>query len=485
MTTKELLKGIQTSSEIIDMEITDVCCDSRKVTPNSMFVCIKGDKTDGCNYAEKAVNNGAVALVVEEPLGTKVMEIVVDNSHLAYAKIAANFYGSPAEKLKLIGVTGTNGKTSTTYIIKHILEAQGKKVGLIGTMQNMIGDKVLSAKYTTPEAMELHKLFADMAAQDVEYVVMEVSSHSLVQGRVAGLTFNVGVFTNLTQDHLDYHLTMENYLTAKQELFKVSQISVINLDDPASEKMLEVAEKYITYSIDTDMSDFTAKNLRYNAEGVDYEIVGKSIIGRAQLKIPGRFSVYNSLAAAVTALALDVPFLSVLEALKTAKGIKGRVEIVPTDRDFSVIIDYAHTPDALEKVINSLKGVAGRIVTVFGCGGDRDKTKRPQMGNIATEISDFVIVTSDNPRSEKPSQIINDIVKGIKRISAPYITIENRREAIKYALTNAKPNDIILLAGKGHETYQILNEGTIHFDEREVVAKILNEMKNAECVYNA
>lgn len=477
MKLSQILDGIKTLNSFEDTEVLDVTQDSRLVKEGSLFVCVKGAAFDGHTVAGEMLEKGAVAVVCEHDLGLD-RQIIVENSRASFSPICANFYGNPAEKLKLIGLTGTNGKTTTTFLIKQILENSGKRVGLIGTVQNMICDEVYPAKYTTPDPYELQKLFAMMVEADCEYCVMEVSSQALAQGRVNGLRFTVGAFTNLTQDHLDYHKTWENYFNSKRILFENSDIAVTNSDDEYGLKIVDGLkfEKLVTYAVDKNDATYVAKNVNFKPGGVEYEIVGDTI-GRCYCPIPGRFSVYNSLCAATVALSLGIDFTDVLSAISKSKGVKGRIEVVPCDRDFTIIIDYAHSPDGLENIISSLKEIAtGRVVTVFGCGGDRDKTKRPKMGKIAAELSDYCVVTSDNPRSENPSAIIDDILVGMKGINTPYTVVEQRRDAIEFAIKNAKPRDIILLAGKGHETYQILPTGTIHFDEREVVADILGKL---------
>ena len=471
MKLSEILKGIKVKNQYNDIEVVNVTSDSRLVKEGFLFVCVKGASFDGHNVAKDMLDKGAAAIVVERDLGLP-NQIIVDKTREAYSPICANYFGNPAENLKIIGLTGTNGKTTTTFIIKQVLEQLGCKVGLIGTVQNMIGDEVYPAHFTTPEPYELQSLFRKMADANCEYCVMEASSQAIDQGRVAGVHFEVGVFTNLTQDHLDYHKTFENYFAAKRKLFENCNIAVTNIDD---KKGLEIVEglpcRVKTYSVESNSSDFTARNVCFSAEGVKYELVTDRI-GRVECPIPGRFSVYNSLCAASVAITLGFDFEGTLRAIAKSNGVKGRIEVVPTPTDYTVIIDYAHTPDGLENIISSLKEIAkGRVITLFGCGGDRDKTKRPIMGEIAAKYSDFCIVTSDNPRSENPAEIIKDILEGMKASKTPYKVIENRKEAIFWALENAKENDIILLAGKGHETYQILPEGTIHFDEREVVAE--------------
>ncbi len=478
MKLSEILKGIDVKNAYSDVDVLDVTQDSRLVKEGALFVCIKGAAFDGHNVAAEMLEKGAAAIVVERDLGLD-KQVIVDNSRAVYSPICSNFFNNPADKLKLIGLTGTNGKTTTTFLIKQILENVGKKVGLIGTVQNMIGDKIYPAKFTTPDPYELQKLFAMMVDAGCEYCVMEVSSQALAQGRVNGLRFALAAFTNLTQDHLDYHKTWENYFNSKRILFENADIAVTNADDEHGMKIIEDLDfdKIVTYAVNTNDASYVAKNVSFKPSGVEYELVGDSI-GRCNCPIPGRFSVYNSLCAASCALSLGIDFSDVLDAISKSNGVKGRIEVVPNGgRDFTIIIDYAHSPDGLENIITSLQEIAkGRVVTLFGCGGDRDKTKRPKMGKIVAELSDYCIVTSDNPRSENPADIIKDILVGMEGINTPYTVIENRKEAIAYAIKNAQKDDIILLAGKGHETYQILPTGTIHFDEREAVAEILSEL---------
>lgn len=477
MKLSQILKNVKVKNEYTDREVTDVTSDSRQVKEGFLFVCIKGASFDGHSVAQQMLDIGAVAVVCEYDLGVE-NQIIVDDTRMAYSPICASFFGNPADSLKLIGLTGTNGKTTTTFLIKQILENVGKKVGLIGTVQNMVGDEVYPAHYTTPDPHELQSLFRKMVDAGCEYCIMEVSSQALAQGRVEGIHFHIGAFTNLTQDHLDYHKTWENYFESKKLLFKACDCAVTNLDDEYGLKIVDGCGcRVVTYGVDNMKADFVARNVGFSANGVRYDLVGEKM-GRVSCPIPGRFSVYNSLCATSVALTLGVDFTDVLEAISKSKGVKGRIEVVPTpNQDYTVIIDYAHSPDGLENIISSLKEIAnGRVVTVFGCGGDRDRTKRPKMGKIAAELSDFCVVTSDNPRSENPSAIIEDILEGMKDTTTPYEVVENRKEAITWAMKNAQPNDIILLAGKGHETYQILPTGTIHFDEREAVAEVLEEL---------
>lgn len=479
MTLSELLKDVNIKK--IDgggsMKISGIACDSRKVKPGNVFVCITGYETDGHKYAKSAVENGAVAVVAEHDLPTvDVPCVIVDNTRKAMSEMAATFYDYPYKKFKLIGITGTNGKTTTAYLIKSILEHLGKKVGLIGTNQNMIGDMIMETSRTTPDSLELMQLFDMIASHNVDYVVMEVSSHALALDRVTACTFDVGAFTNITQDHLDFHKTMEEYLAAKSILFNICNTGVVNKDDARSEYLIENARcrNMITYGINQDC-DLKASNIILNEDGVKFDINYGGMEEHADLPIPGEFSVYNALTAIGCCMAENIPLDLAVDGLHSAKGVKGRIEIVRTPgTNYTVIIDYAHTPDGLLNVINAIRGFAkGRIVTLFGCGGDRDASKRPIMGKIAGELSDFCIVTSDNPRTEDPEKIIKQVVEGVKQTDCDYEVITNRFSAIEYALDHAKKNDIILLAGKGHETYQVLGKDTIKFDEREIVQKLL------------
>lgn len=479
MTLSELLKDVNIKK--IDgggsMKISGIACDSRKVKPGNVFVCITGYETDGHKYAKSAVENGAVAVVAEHDLPTvDVPCVIVDNTRKAMSEMAATFYDYPYKKFKLIGITGTNGKTTTTYLIKSILEHLGKKVGLIGTNQNMIGDMIMETSRTTPDSLEVMQLFDMIASHNVDYVVMEVSSHALALDRVTACTFDVGAFTNITQDHLDFHKTMEEYLAAKSILFNICNTGVVNKDDARSEYLIENARcrNMITYGINQDC-DLKASNIILNEDGVKFDINYGGMEEHVDLPIPGEFSVYNALTAIGCCMAENIPLDLAVDGLHSAKGVKGRIEIVRTPgTNYTVIIDYAHTPDGLLNVINAIRGFAkGRIVTLFGCGGDRDASKRPIMGKIAGELSDFCIVTSDNPRTEDPEKIIKQVVEGVKQTDCDYEVITNRFSAIEYALDHAKKNDIILLAGKGHETYQVLGKDTIKFDEREIVQKLL------------
>lgn len=474
----QIVKDIQIQGQVPDIEIGKIAYDSRKVETGDVFVCIKGYQTDGHKYADSAVKNGAAVIVACDEVSADVPVIYTPDTRLALALMSKAYYNNPLGNIGLIGITGTNGKTTVTYLVKAILESVGKKVGLIGTNQNMIGDKVLPAERTTPESNELYKIFADMRDEGADYVVMEVSSHALDLHRVGGCEFLTTVFTNLTQDHLDFHGSMENYFMAKSKLFSMCKNAVINIDDKYGERLAGMCgANVITYAVDR-VGNVSAHDIEISAKGIIYQAESEDGKFDIQLSIPGKFSVYNSLAAICAAKSMGIDIKKSAEALKTACGVKGRAEIVPTNTEYTVIIDYAHTPDGLENIISTVNEFkTARVITLFGCGGDRDRTKRPIMGKTAGLLSDFLIVTSDNPRTEDPSAIIDDIMPGVIESGCEYVRIENRTEAIRYAMEHAGGGDIIILAGKGHETYQILGDKTIHFDEREVVFDILGSMK--------
>lgn len=476
----KLKKLIKCKESLSETEITGITCDSREVKPGYVFVCISGAKSDGHDFAGSALEKGASAVITERDLGLE-KQIIVEDTHAAYADICAEWFGNPADALILLGVTGTNGKTSVTYMLKKIIEEAGFKVGLIGTIQNMIGDEIIAAHNTTPNAYELNSLFALMKAKGCKYVIMEVSSHALEQKRVYKLNFEAAMFTNLTQDHLDYHITMENYLAAKAKLFKMCNTAIINSDDEYSERLMsEIPCRIVTYSTGNN-STYSAKGINYRPSSVEYEFLSDTEIGHIKVNTGGSFTVYNSLCAVACAVEIGIPLSTASAALSKMQGVKGRAENVPCDLGFNVIIDYAHTPDGLKNILTTFRECEkNRLVVLFGCGGDRDKTKRPIMGNIAVHCADYVIVTSDNPRSEDPAGIIDDILEGMSGSATPYKIIENRVEAIKYAVSSAQKGDIIVLAGKGHETYQILKDGTIHLDEREIVAEALEERRLKE-----
>ena len=470
---KDLPKGFN------DSVCGGIYIDSRKVTENSVFICIKGTRVDGHDYYKSAIEKGARLIVCERDLGID-NQIIVDNPLIAYTKMCARFFGNPANQLKLIGVTGTSGKSTTTYMIKSVLEQAGCKVGLIGTTGNIIGSEMLPSHNTTPEAFELHSLFELMLKSGCEYVVMEVSSQALDQQRVFGLHFETAVFTNFSQDHLDYHKTMEEYFAAKLTLFDMCSRAVVNADDEMSQQVIDKCKAsgipVYTYSVNGGRADVLSGGVSFYPDSVAYTLSHNNEQADINVKIPGLFMVYNSTAAATVGLSLGLEFADIAKYLPNVKGPKGVLEVVPCERDFTLIIDFAHTPEQLRSVTKMLSQFKkGRLVTLFGCGGDRDRTKRPKMAAAVTENSDFTIITSDNPRSEDPNAIIYDILQGVVCEKDAYTVIPDRREAIHYAVLNAQKDDIVLFAGKGYETYQILNSGTVHFDEREVIAAALSK----------
>ena len=467
----EEIEILETACDM-DMEVRGIAYDSRHVSPGDVFVAVRGYQSDGHRYIGAAMEQGASLCVCEEKPGCAIPYVLVRDTRRALALMSCAFFSHPSRGMKMIGITGTNGKTTTTYLVKHILEAQGAKVGLIGTNRNMIGGEVLETERTTPESYELQKLFDRMKRAGCTHVVMEVSSHSLVLQRVAGVRFDVGVFTNLTQDHLDFHKTMEAYCDAKAMLFDVSTVGVLNADDAAAGRLQAHTKEALTYSAKDNANDLVAKNILLKPHGVEFIAVAEEGIARVSLAIPGAFSVYNALAALACAKALGVTLERAAAALATAQGVRGRAELVPVPAPFTVVIDYAHSPDGVENILSAVRaGARGRIVALLGCGGDRDRTKRPKMGAIAQKMADFTIITSDNPRTEKPEEIIREIVAGLDPSGKPYTVVTDRREAIVYALEHARTDDIIVLMGKGHETYQEINGVKHHLDEREEVAR--------------
>ena len=478
MQLKELVQHveIQTVAADLHMEIPGVSYDSRTVRPGELFVAMRGSAADGHAFIGKAVEAGAAAVVCEVPPESGVPYIQVADARRALAQMGANFYGHPAERMTMIGVTGTNGKTTTTYLLKAVLEqALGARVGLIGTNQNMIGREALPTERTTPESWDLQALLARMRDAGCTHVVMEVSSHALVLDRVYGIPYAVGIFTNLTQDHLDFHKTMEAYCAAKAILFRNCAAGVVNADDPWTPRLLERAScKTITYAEEAP-ADLRAEEISLAADHVAFTAVTKEERVPVRVNIPGGFMVYNTLDVLGAALALGIPLAKSAAALLAVPHVKGRVEVVPTPgKDYTILIDYAHSPDGLKNVLSSVRGFAkGRTVALFGCGGDRDRTKRPQMGRIAAGLTDFVVVTTDNPRTEKPADIIADILPGMAGTDTPHVVVEDRVEAIHYCMDHAEPGDVIVLCGKGHETYQEINHQKHHMDEREIVADYL------------
>ena len=474
MKLQAILQGLEPLEVHADLsrEITGIGYDSRAVKPGNLFVAICGYDTDGHKYIPMALEKGA-ACVLCEKAPAEGEYVLLSDTRRGLALAGANWYGNPAGEMTMIGITGTNGKTTTTYLVKHILEdCLGAKVGLVGTIQNMIGDEVLHTERTTPESLELQALFRHMADAGCTHVVMEVSSHALCLHRVDGVTFDVGVFTNLTQDHLDFHKTMEEYCRAKAMLFARSKVGAVNVDDPWAKEILAHATcPVITYSA-KGQAALEATDIRLEPHHVAFTAHYQGTETACTLGIPGAFSVYNALSALSAALALGIAPEKAAASLATARGVKGRAEVVPTPgKDYTVLIDYSHTPDSLENILKTVREFArGRVIAVFGCGGDRDPIKRPIMGKIAADLADLVVVTSDNPRTEDPMAIIDQILVGIPKDQTPTTVIENRRQAIRWAMDNAQAGDVIVLAGKGHETYQEIGHEKFHLDEREEVA---------------
>lgn len=458
-----------------DTEVTEILTDSRKASAGSMFFALTGLGADGHNFIRSAVDQGASVIVAERivPIddAANVTYVLVDCTPIALSMAAQAFYGYPARKMRFVGVTGTNGKTTVTHLIKQILDFAGFKTGLIGTNHHLIGERELPSTNTTPEAHHLQRLFSQMAEEHVEIVVMEVSSHALALSRLAGVEFETGVFTNLTRDHLDFHETMEEYRSAKAILFSMCRKAVINMDDKEGTFMKKAAgkNKVFTYGMKKE-TDFVAEEIVYSSRAVRFKLREKNEITDILLGIPGTFSVYNGLAAIAACASLHLPTEKIAKALAVAKGVTGRAETVNLPLPYTVIIDYAHTPDGLENILNTVRAIsAKRIITVFGCGGNRDKTKRPIMGEVVGKLSDIAIVTSDNPRLEEPEAIIADILPGMEEYKEKTVIVPDRRKAISYALSIAQTDDIILLAGKGHETYQDIGGTKIDFDERVIV----------------
>ncbi|MBQ8767669.1 MAG: UDP-N-acetylmuramoyl-L-alanyl-D-glutamate--2,6-diaminopimelate ligase [Clostridia bacterium] len=482
MKLSSLLKGVKTQDVYEERDVERVTDKDNGNLKNALFICVDGNRCDGHSLAEKVLKCGAAAVVTDRDLGLSG-QIIVDDTRAAYAQISANFYDNPSKKLKIIGVTGTNGKTSTAFFIKEILASLGHSCGIIGTIKNAWENTEREAVLTTPEPPELHKLLSEMVKSGCEYCVMEVSSQALSQKRVYGIDFCAAALTNITPEHLDYHGNMENYIAAKLQLFRNSGFACVNVDDENILNNIEKIDcKAYTYSIFKDSADYTAKNIVCNEKGIKYELVGIDCIARIQSEINGKFNVYNTLCAASVLINLGFDLDDIAKAIGTLDSVKGRCEIVPTDRNFTVIIDYAHTPDGLQNILSAVRETAkGRVILVFGCGGDRDKSKRREMGRIAGELSDFAVVTSDNPRTENPLLIINDILFGMEKAKSGIAVIENRTQAIGFALSKARKGDTVILAGKGHENYQIIGNEKLPFDERKIVQEKINEIKINRC----
>ncbi|PEM99858.1 UDP-N-acetylmuramoyl-L-alanyl-D-glutamate--2,6-diaminopimelate ligase [Bacillus wiedmannii] len=469
-------------------EITSIEADSRKVKEGSLFVCMKGYTVDSHDFAKQAAAQGAAAIVAERPIDVDVPVVLVKNTFRSLAVLADYFYGQPTHKLHLIGITGTNGKTTTSHIMDEIMRAHGHKTGLIGTINMKIGDETFEVKNTTPDALTLQQTFLKMVEHGVDSTVMEVSSHALNLGRVHGCDYDVAVFTNLTQDHLDYHKTMEEYKHAKGLLFAQlgnsynhdrEKYAVLNNDDAVTaEYMRSTAATVVTYGIDTT-SDIMAKDIVMTSAGTTFTLVTPYESVNVTMKLIGKFNVYNVLAATAAGLVSGVSLETVIDVIKQLAGVPGRFEVVDGGQNYTVIVDYAHTPDSLENVLKTAKQFAkGDVYCIVGCGGDRDRTKRPIMASVATKYATHAIYTSDNPRSEEPGAILDDMVQGANGNN--YEVIIDRKEAIYHAIANAKAEDIIIIAGKGHETYQIIGKDVHHFDDREVAKEAITERLNNE-----
>ena len=478
MKLRELLCGIEVLEVHADLEteISGVSYDSRQTKSGDLFAAIAGYETDGHRFIPMALEKGAACVLCQARPEGEVPYVLTSDSRAALAQLGRNWFGDPAASMTMVGVTGTNGKTTATYLLKDMLERSlGAKVGLIGTNQNMIGEEALHTERTTPESFELQALFRAMADAGCTHVVMEVSSHALCLQRVAGIRFAVGMFTNLSQDHLDFHETMEAYCDAKALLFRQSVKGVYNADDPWAERVTGGAPCPLL-SFGERSGDLRAENIRLSVDGVTFDAVCEGETVPVRVGIPGGFTVYNALGALAAARALGISLAAGAEALASCAGVKGRVEVVPVPWDYTILIDYAVTPDAIENVLTAVRGFAqGRVVILFGCGGDRDRGKRPKMGRIATQLADFVVVTSDNPRTEDPDFIISEILPGLEGADTPYMVEPDRVRAIRWAMDHAQPKDVIILAGKGHETYQIVGHEKRHLDEREVVADYIAE----------
>ncbi len=471
MQLEQLFEGITYEGTLPHAKASAVTMDSRRVQPGTIFVCTKGRSFDGHTFAKKALQAGAVLVVTDHRLGLEA-EVVVSNPRQVYALLCHNYFGKPARSLKLVAVTGTNGKTTITYLIKQVLEALGHRCGLIGTIRSEVDQMQIPAKFTTPEAWDLAALFSRMVRAGCEYVIMEASSQALDQQRLYGLSFDVGVFTNLTQDHLDYHGTMEQYYFAKRSLFEQTACAVLNLDDDYGRRLAaEIPrQRVLTYSTMLDEADFVAKNLVLQAGGVQFELVGPGFIRRVKFPMPGSYSAHNALAAAQAVFALGQDPVQAADALARSPGVRGRCEVL-YQGDYTVICDFAHTADSIEKVLSGIKPfVQGRLVVLFGCAGERDSVKRGPMAEAALRYGDVIVLTTDNPRGEDPLAIFADVQPTLAAGGKPYFVEEDRRQAVEKALGLLQQGDVLVLCGKGHEDYQALADKTIYLDEHQIVA---------------
>ncbi|MBN1823174.1 MAG: UDP-N-acetylmuramoyl-L-alanyl-D-glutamate--2,6-diaminopimelate ligase [Endomicrobiales bacterium] len=492
MKLSKILKNIDSKVKgDADIEIKGITYDSRKVKRGYAFIALSGQHVDGRSFAAKAVSEGAVCVIADAEIpGIKAVQVEVKNPAEAMADISSNFYSHPDKNLHLIGVTGTNGKTTITYMLESIFSRNKKATGVIGTINYRYAKKVIPALNTTPQSLDVDRMLAEMSREKVAVCVMEVSSHALELDRVRGLEFDTAIFTNLTRDHLDFHRTMEDYFSAKAKLFtslksgekNFPKTAIVNIDDPWSNKLIPLVKGagVVTYGL-SPKADYCAENIRASSRGSEFLV--QTPLGRRKVELPhlGRHNVYNALACVASAVGFGVPFESTISALENVQQVPGRLEKVDCGQNYTVVVDYAHTDDALRNVLEALKELnPARLVTVFGCGGDRDRSKRPVMGDVATDLSDFVFVTSDNPRTEDPERIALDIEVGIRRKHrSNYQVLVEREQAIAAAVNMAAKGDIILIAGKGHETYQIIGDQRVHFNDVEMARKYISAAENS------
>jgi UDP-N-acetylmuramoyl-L-alanyl-D-glutamate--2,6-diaminopimelate ligase len=489
MQIEKLLQGLdyKLAKGTLDLEVQGLCYDSRRACAGFLFICIPGFKSDGHQFAAQAVVNGARVILAEKELELPegITLLITADCRRALPLLSANFYDWPTRDLQVIGVTGTNGKTTTTHLLKAILEEAGYKTGIIGTLYARIDDHEKALAHTTPESLEIEEFMAAARRAGASHVVMEVSSHALDLGRVEQIKFAAAIYTNLTQDHLDYHQDMEHYKQSKLKLFQTSSagtgwFAVINADDPYAADFISAASPAYTYAISQD-ADVHAVKVDTNLKGSSFTVVTAKERFAINTKLIGQFSVYNTLAAISYALQVGIKPAIIKTALEKVQGVAGRFEQIDCGQDFTVVVDYAHTPDGLENILRTGRQIAEkRMITVFGCGGDRDRSKRPLMGKIAAQWSDFSIVTSDNPRNEDPEAIINDIVPGLEAVeNSHYAKIIDRRDAIEHAIRLARPGDLVIIAGKGHETYQLVKDQVLDFDDRQVAREVLKGLPPA------
>jgi UDP-N-acetylmuramoyl-L-alanyl-D-glutamate--2,6-diaminopimelate ligase len=461
-------------------QIENLVIDSREKVQNGLFFCISGAKFDAHDFVDQAQESGCVALIVSRLLDSPLPQVRVENVRSAMAYIASAFFGHPVREMRLFGVTGTKGKTTSSFLLKAILEKAGFKTGLIGTTGNMIGDEKIHSNLTTPDPIDLHRCFRQMRDAGVEAVSMEVSAHAIDMHRLDGITFEAGCYTNLSQDHLDYFYTMENYFNSKKSFFMHGAVlnAALNVDEETTEKILdEIKIPYLTYGISAN-ADVFARDIEINENGVSFSILLRGLEDMTvHMRMTGMFNVYNALAAASMAMILGIDSPTIKAGLESVRSVPGRIEMLDTNTPYKVILDYSHSPDALENILTAVRTFTrNRVIALFGCGGDRDQGKRPLMGEIGGRLADFSILTSDNPRTEDPNVILRSIERGIQKTQGQYTIIENRREAIRYALTMGREGDVIVLAGKGHETYQDVMGVKKPFDEKVVVRELLAEM---------